>query len=89
MSDIANRSIDGPPVVSLNRPTLAVAVTISVLLAAFLTVGYGWRQATLFLVGLGAGLVLYHAAFGFTSAWRVIRGESRRPAGRRLPEKYS
>ncbi len=28
------------------------------------------RQSTLFLVGALAGVVLYHAAFGFTSSWR-------------------
>ena len=28
------------------------------------------RQSALFLVGVMAGLVLYHAAFGFTSSWR-------------------
>ena len=31
----------------------------------------------LFLVGVGAGLVLYHAAFGFTSAWRVFIADGR------------
>jgi uncharacterized membrane protein YedE/YeeE len=43
---------------------------------------YGWRMGALFLVGIAAGLVLYHAAFGFTSAWRVFivdgRGEGLR-----------
>lgn len=40
------------------------------------------RQALLFLVGSLLGLVLYHAAFGFTSAWRVFIAE-RRGAGLR------
>ena len=40
------------------------------------------RQAALFLVGCAAGLVLYHAAFGFTSAWRVFIS-ARRGAGLR------
>lgn len=30
------------------------------------------RQALLFLLGGAAGVILYHAAFGFTSAWRVF-----------------
>lgn len=42
----------------------------------------GWRQAALFAVGAFAGLVLYHAAFGFTSAWRVFIAD-RRGAGLR------
>ena len=33
---------------------------------------FGWRQGALFLVGLSAGVFLYHAAFGFTSAWREV-----------------
>ena len=37
-----------------------------------LFVNYGWRQACLFLVGLAAGVILYHAAFGFTAAWREV-----------------
>jgi hypothetical protein len=40
------------------------------------------RQAALFLVGAAAGLVLYHAAFGFTTAWRVFLSD-RRGAGLR------
>jgi uncharacterized membrane protein YedE/YeeE len=36
----------------------------------YLTVAVSGRQSLLFLVGVGAGLVLYHAAFGFTSSWR-------------------
>src|SRR5688500_16541825 len=39
---------------------------------AGLGLSYGPRQAALFLVGGALGLVLYHAAFGFTSAWRVF-----------------
>ena len=33
---------------------------------------FGWRQGALFLVGLSAGVILFHAAFGFTSAWREV-----------------
>jgi hypothetical protein len=40
--------------------------------AAWLGTQYGLRQAALFLVGAGCGLVLYHAAFGFTTAFRVF-----------------
>jgi uncharacterized protein len=43
---------------------------------------YGWRQGALFLLGTGLGLVLYHAAFGFTSAFRVLIAD-RRGAGLR------
>ncbi|MCA4131098.1 VOC family protein, partial [Pseudomonas aeruginosa] len=39
-------------------------------------------SAILFIVGGALGLTLYHAAFGFTSAWRVFIRE-RRGAGLR------
>ena len=39
---------------------------------AGLSVGYGVRHGALFLVGGGLGLVLYHAAFGFTTAFRAF-----------------
>src|SRR3954462_1879935 len=35
------------------------------------------RQALLYVVGAMLGLVLYHAAFGFTSAWRVFIADRR------------
>lgn len=38
----------------------------------WLAAGYGLRQAALFLVGAGCGLVLYHSLFGFTTAFRVL-----------------
>jgi uncharacterized membrane protein YedE/YeeE len=40
------------------------------------------RQAALYLLGAVLGLVLYHASFGFTSAWRVFIAD-RRGAGLR------
>ena len=47
--------------------------TFTLLLANF----FGWRQGALFLVGLSAGIILYHAAFGFTSAWREVVSSGR------------
>lgn len=54
-----------------------VAAAAVVVVAAYLSVAFNARQAALFLVGVGAGLVLYHAAFGFTSAWRVFISDGR------------
>lgn len=69
---------EGP---ALRRGPLLVAAAISVAAIA-LRMQVGRRQAALFLVGALAGVVLYHAAFGFTSAWRVLIVE-RRGAGLR------
>ena len=66
----------------LGRPTTLLASLAALLLAAFIFTTYGWRQASLFLVGLLAGTALYHAAFGFTGAWRRMITE-RRSAGLR------
>jgi uncharacterized protein len=52
------------------------------LAAVYLRAATGWRQAALFLVGASAGVILYHAAFGFTSSWRVFIAD-RRGAGLR------
>jgi uncharacterized membrane protein YedE/YeeE len=38
---------------------------------------YSWRQGALFVLGGALGLVLYHALFGFTSAWRVFIANGR------------
>jgi uncharacterized membrane protein YedE/YeeE len=35
------------------------------------------KQAALYILGAALGLVLYHAAFGFTSAWRVFIADRR------------
>lgn len=45
--------------------------------AIALSEAYAWRQGALFLVGGALGLVLYHALFGFTSAWRVFIANGR------------
>src|SRR5215472_2950262 len=58
----------------------AVVIFASALMAAgalALTDYYTWRQGALFLLGGALGLVLYHALFGFTSAWRVFIADGR------------
>lgn len=60
-----------------NRRTLGIGAIISLLIFLFLEINYGWRQAALFLVGLSAGVILYHAAFGFTAAWREVANTGR------------
>lgn len=74
----------GSPAVMLpmNRRPVGIGVIAAIVLTVYLAQSFGWRQGALFVVGFGAGIVLYHAAFGFTSAWRrAIR--SGRSAGLR------
>ena len=56
--------------INRNRNTVAVAAILCALLCLYLGISYGWRQGALFIVGTCAGVFLYHAAFGFTFAWR-------------------
>ena len=60
----------------------AITAMVIALAAWYLSTAISWRQGALFLVGAGAGVVLYHAAFGFTSSWRVFISD-RRGAGLR------
>ena len=62
------------------RINSAAAIFASALMAAgalALANQYTWRQGALFLLGGALGLVLYHALFGFTSAWRVFIANGR------------
>ena len=63
-----------------NAAVVGAALTVTVSGALYLNALVNWRHAALFLVGVFAGVVLYHAAFGFTSAWRVFVSD-RRSAG--------
>lgn len=59
---------------------LRVVGTAAILILAgaiYLNEAFDWRQAALFLVGGAAGVILYHADFGFTSAWRVCISDGR------------
>ncbi len=57
---------------SINRNTVLVSLGLAALLYVLIFVNVGWRQSSLFLVGIAAGIILYHAAFGFTAAWREV-----------------
>src|ERR1700749_848614 len=59
--------------------TWVVLLASGLLAAGAIALGdaYAWRQGALFLLGGALGLVLYHALFGFTSAWRVFIANGR------------
>ncbi len=54
---------------------LAGGAVLAIALAAFSVVGP--RQAALALIGVGLGVALYHAAFGFSGSWRAFLIEGR------------
>ena len=73
-------SVSAAPERRLGAPLFALAALAAG--ALFLNASVGFTQVLLLIVGAALGLVLYHAAFGFTSAWRVFINE-RRGAGLR------
>lgn len=73
-------SLSAAPERRLGAPL--VALSLLVVGALFLNASVGMKQVLLLIVGAALGLTLYHAAFGFTSAWRVFINE-RRGAGLR------
>ena len=54
---------------AIQRPLLAMALAGAAGLALYL-LDTSAKQAGLFVVGLGMGVALYHASFGFTGAYR-------------------
>src|SRR5438045_2104091 len=65
------------------NPTIVTTAAAALLAGAVaLSVAISWRQGLLLLLGGAFGLTLYHALFGFTSAWRVFI-VARRGAGLR------
>jgi len=61
----------------INAPT-SLAAAVGILGgAALIGTIVNPKQAALYILGAALGLVLYHAAFGFTSAWRVFIADRR------------
>ncbi|MDN2701876.1 YeeE/YedE family protein [Janthinobacterium sp. SUN100] len=75
MSDIAA----SPPGLraAINPKPLGVALLLILIGAWYLAHTVGINQAALYVVGALLGITLYHAAFGFTSAWRVFIADGR------------
>lgn len=65
------------PPSNINPGALWTALAIVVLGAWYLGQAVGPRQSALYIVGALLGVTLYHAAFGFTSAWRVFIADGR------------
>jgi uncharacterized membrane protein YedE/YeeE len=65
------------PARSLNLTPLIASALVAIAALAYVVSMAGGRQAALLGVGLFAGLALYHAAFGFTTAFRVFIAEGR------------
>ena len=75
MSNTASLAVPARP--GVNPTPLAVSLLLILLGAWYLAQAVSGRQAALYVVGALLGVALYHAAFGFTSAWRVFIADGR------------
>ena len=71
-ADVAPREV--PPI---QRWPVLGALALALVTAAMALPHGGWRLVAATGIGLFAGVALYHAAFGFTGAWRRIVTEGR------------
>jgi hypothetical protein len=60
------------PLPSAQTLVIAVGVLLGAALTWAIAATEGSAKATLFIVGLGLGITLFHSRFGFTSAWRQL-----------------
>lgn len=61
-----------PSPASVDVRVVVVAAALVAAGTAWASVAGSWRQGLLFLLGAALGLALYHASFGFTSAYRKL-----------------
>ncbi|MGQ9365796.1 YeeE/YedE family protein [Azospirillum sp. ST 5-10] len=79
MVDVTLGRAAGPAAVRSGFDRRVVAVALLALLGGAVWIGdaVSGRQSALYLIGGALGLVLYHALFGFTSAFRVFIADRR------------
>ena len=70
-------SLSAPARLSINPKPLAASLFLILVGALYLLQVVDARHAALYIVGALLGVALYHAAFGFTSAWRVFIADGR------------
>lgn len=69
---MSEMSMDGPQAPAARYRVAALAITAIVLGGVLVGALFAANTGLLLIVGGLFGVVLYHAAFGFTSAWRVF-----------------
>ncbi|MGC4085063.1 MAG: YeeE/YedE thiosulfate transporter family protein [Vicinamibacterales bacterium] len=62
---------------AVHRGALASALVLIAAGCVLTAATVSFKQTLLFAIGVGAGVVLYHAAFGFTSSWRDLIAHGR------------
>lgn len=77
MSDISASAPTFLPPAAQDKAPLLVAAFFLVAGFLFITWQVDLRQGTLFLIGGGLGVALYHGSFGFTGGWKRMVVEKR------------
>lgn len=67
----------GSSSLGINGKVAAIATGLLIGGAVILSATISWKQGALYLLGGFLGVTLYHALFGFTSAWRVFISDRR------------
>ena len=57
---------------TVDRPVVLMLIASIIAFSLFLQQEFAIKQALLFLIGIGLGVTLLHAAFGFTGSWRIF-----------------
>jgi uncharacterized membrane protein YedE/YeeE len=70
-------ALSRPARADINPTPLGVSLLLILLGAWYLAQSVSPKQSALYVVGALLGVSLYHAAFGFTSAWRVFIADGR------------
>jgi len=55
---------------NIDKPVILYGISVSLIFSYILYSAIGDRHFYVFLIGIGLGLSLYQAAFGFTGGWR-------------------
>ena len=55
---------------NIDKPVLSYGILVSLIFSYILYSAIGDRHFYVFFIGIGLGLSLYQAAFGFTGGWR-------------------
>ncbi|MFD9024060.1 YeeE/YedE family protein [Streptomyces parvulus] len=63
---------EAPPLPPVRRTPLAVSALLAAALTAYVWSAHHAKPGVLLLLGLALGVALFHARFGFTSAWRQL-----------------
>ena len=67
---MAEMNLQNTQSLNIDKPVILYGISVSLIFSYILYSAIGDRHFYVFLIGIGLGLSLYQAAFGFTGGWR-------------------